>query len=137
MNQIPDAAVRYGSIALGLLIGLGAKYGVAINDGERVTWRTVLADALMLGMLGVIAIGTSDMLAISNVNLRVFVGAISALLSARLIKMVRDKAFNRAERATDDMLGPARATYQQIYSEAPLATPPEMQGDLDKLDDRP
>lgn len=134
MSQLSDATARYGAIALGLLIGTAAKYGVAINDGTPPTWRTVIADVLMLGMLALIAVVASDVFALTNQNARVFVGAVAALLSARLIKLVRDKAFNRAERLADDYLGAApRMPLRKPYEDLP----PDQRAELDKLGDVP
>jgi predicted alpha/beta hydrolase len=136
VTHLSDAAARYGAVALGLLIGTAAKYGVAINEGQTPTWRTLIADCLMLGMLGLIAVVAGDLFALTNQNARVFVGALAALLSARLIKMVRDKAFHRAEQVTTDYLGPPEGVpIRKLYETPPPADiPPDMRRQIDKLD---
>ena len=133
MSSLTETAGRYGAIAVGLMIGTAAKYGVQINDGETPTWAKFGADVLMLGLLGAIAVGISDLLAIRDQNGRVLAGAIAALLSARLIKMVRDKALARASQEIDRYLG-SRPTIRQVYEEPVDQTvPPDMQDKLDKL----
>ncbi len=134
MSHLSEAVAKYGAVALGLLIGTAAKYGVAINDGETPTWRTVIADGLMLGMLGLIAVVAGDVFALTNQNARVFVGALAALLSARLIKIVRDKAEKRAERIAEDYIGAPGVPLRQLYETPPPSDlPPDMRADLDKL----
>lgn len=136
MSQTTDAVTRYGAVAVGLLIGTAAKYGVAINDGEPFRWRIFIADTLMLGMLGLLAVIAGDVLSLTNQNARVFVGALAALLSARLIRIVRDKALKRAERIAEDYLGTSPPTTVHNLYQTPPSTilPQDMQDKLDKLD---
>lgn len=109
---------------------------VAINDGDTPTWRTVVADILMLGMLGLIAVVAGDLFSLTNQKTRVFVGALAALLSARLIKTVRDKAGKRAEQIADDYLGRSgRQTLTQVYAEPLREVPPDMTRTLGAIED--
>lgn len=109
MSAFSEGVSRYGAVAVGLAIGTAAKYGVALSDGTTVTWRGLLADVLMLGFLGVIAVLAADLLALQSLNAKVFVGAVAALLSARLITLVRDRMLSRAAAEIDRLVGVAKA----------------------------
>lgn len=102
-----EAAAKYGPIAAGLLIGTAAKYGLTLSEGQPITLRGVLADMLMQGALGLIAIAASDVLGLTG-NARVFVGALAALNSARLVTWARDTFFKRVQQ--QDLTGAIKAT---------------------------
>lgn len=92
-----EIGAKYAPIASGLIIGTAAKYGLSLTDGQPITWRAIVADLLLQGALGLIAIAVSDVLGLSG-NARVFVGALAALNSARLVAWARDTFFVRVQR---------------------------------------
>jgi hypothetical protein len=104
---IDQLAAKYGPIAAGLVIGTMAKYGLTLSEGQTVTLRGVLADLLMQGVLGLVAIAVSDLLGLTG-NARVFVGALAALNSARLVSWARDTFFKRVQQ--QDLIGGIKAT---------------------------
>lgn len=94
------ASAKYGATVAGLAIGTAARYGLALSEGRKLTWRGVLADLLLLGMLGLLAIAISDAAArvvgISvGTDYRVLIGSLSAVCSDRLVRLARDHFFKR------------------------------------------
>ncbi|GEM_PF-6062488 len=98
--------VRNGAIIVGLGIGTAAKYGLTLTEGRKLTWKGLLIDLLLLGMLGVIAITIADWCSLTG-NPRVLVGALSAVSSDRLVRLARDRFMKKAE---TDLGMTARAT---------------------------
>ena len=95
-QAVGAALTKYGAIIGGLLIGTAAKYGLALNEGKRLTWKGALADLLLLGILGFVAVVFSDGLHLEG-NAKVLAGAIAAVCSDRLVKLIRDRALKSAE----------------------------------------
>lgn len=91
-----DLIARYGAIVIGLTIGTAAKYGLLLSDGKRPTLGNLLIDALLLGMLGSLAIAVSDWLHLTG-NAKVLCGALVAVSSDRLIRLVRDRFLKAAD----------------------------------------
>lgn len=91
------ALAKYGPTAAGLLIGTAAKYGLTLTEGRRLTWVGALSDVLLLGMLGFLAVVVSDAFALTG-NARVLAGALAAVSSDRLVRLVRDRFLQRADR---------------------------------------
>lgn len=85
---------RYAPIAAGLLIGTAAKYGLTINEGRKLTWRAFIADMLLLGVIGLLALSVSDWLGLQG-NPRVFVASMAAVSSDRLLRIVK-RSFEQA-----------------------------------------
>lgn len=122
MSWAHDLASKYGPIGAGLLIGTAAKYGLTLSESQPITLRAVLADLLMQGVLGLIAIAVSDVLGLTG-NARVFVGALAALNSARLVTWVRDNFFKRAQQL--DLVGAIKSADAVAEVPAgPAAAPP-------------
>ena len=94
MNAWNAAVERYGPIATGLLLGTICKYGLSAMEGGRITVRGLLIDLSFQGVLGMIAIGIADASSLTG-NSRIFVGALVALNSDRIIRAVRDAFFDR------------------------------------------
>lgn len=105
---IGDLGAKYGPVGAGLAIGTAAKYGLTLNEGKPITWRGVVTDLLLQGALGLIAIAFSDVFGLTG-NAKVFVGALAALNSARLVTWARDTFFDRAKQQ-GDLLGAIKAT---------------------------
>lgn len=103
-----DAIGIYGPTSAGLAIGTAAKYGLTINEGRPLSWRGVLADLLLLGMLGLLAIAIADWLALTG-NARVLAGALAAVSSDRLVRLARDRFMRRVEVETSALGDAARA----------------------------
>ena len=119
MNGAQDAVSRYGAVAIGLLLGLLAKYGLALTDGHTPTWRGLLADLLLLGMLGLLAIIASDWLGLTG-NMKVLAGAMVAVSSDRTVRAVR-KRFEQWSAAQLE----ARMPLTSVSPPAPaVSTPP-------------
>lgn len=93
---IGAAAAKYGPVGVGLAIGTAAKYGIALKEGRRPTFRELLADLLLQGVLALIAVMISEQLSLSG-NSQAFVAALVALNSHRLVKLARDVFFRKVE----------------------------------------
>lgn len=95
----PDAAARVGPIVAGLVLGTAAKYALSMIDGGRVTARVLVIDLLLQGVLALIAMAISDLAGLSG-NPRVFVGALVALNSDRIVRKARDAFFDKVQPPT-------------------------------------
>jgi NhaP-type Na+/H+ or K+/H+ antiporter len=95
MSALGDAVARYGAIAVGLTVGTAARYGLAITDGKPLTWKGVLADMLLLGLVALMAVLVSDRLGLSG-DTQAFAAALLSLSSDRMIKLLRQWALKRA-----------------------------------------
>lgn len=91
---------KYGPTVAGLIIGSAAKYGLTLTEGRPLTWRGLLADALLLGMLGLLAILIADTFNLAG-NARVLTGALAAVSSDRLVRLARDRFVRRIESDTN------------------------------------
>lgn len=109
VRGIEELAGRYGAIVVGLAIGTAAKYGLQLSDGKRLTLGGVVIDALLLGMLGLLAITVADWFDLRG-NPRVMCGALAAVSSDRLIRLVRQKFISVAEAKLDQVTRAAIAT---------------------------
>ena len=92
----PALTARYGPTIAGLIIGTAAKYGLTLTEGRKLTWRGVIADMLLLGMLGLIAIAITDWFSLTG-NARVLAGALAAVSSDRLVRLARDRFLRRID----------------------------------------
>ena len=102
INFFGLAGAKYGPTIAGMAIGTAAKYGLALSEGRRLTWRGVVADLLLLGMLGLLAIAISDAAArIIGVSVgtdyRVLIGSLAAVSSDRLVRLARDHFLKRVD----------------------------------------
>lgn len=91
--SFPDLG-KYGLTGVGLIIGTAAKYGLTLQEGQRLTWRGLIADALQLGMVGLISVGIADWASLTG-DARVFSGALAAVSSDRLIRLAREQFMQR------------------------------------------
>ncbi|KQO51417.1 hypothetical protein [Sphingomonas sp. Leaf257] len=111
INFFGLAGAKYGPTIAGMVIGTAAKYGLAVTEGRRLSWRSVFADLLLLGMLGLLAIAISDAAArIIGVSVgtdyRVLIGSLAAVSSDRLVRLARDHFLKRVDAELDQL--PAR-----------------------------
>jgi hypothetical protein len=130
VNDFHDAWARYGPTAIGLSIGTAAKYGLSINDGKPVTWRVIAADVLLLGLLGLIAVIVSGWLGLTG-NAKVLAGAMTAVSSDRLVRLVRRKFEQRVATEIDQL--PTAGLARLIGGEPPTDDG-EFKPLLEKLD---
>ncbi|UAK24335.1 hypothetical protein [Sphingomonas nostoxanthinifaciens] len=100
MTWQADAAGRYGAIGAGLMIGTAARYGLALSEGRRLSWRAMLGDALLLGLVGLFAVIISDKFDLHG-DVRAFCSALAAVSSDRLIKLLRSRFMRAAEAQLD------------------------------------
>ncbi|WP_174298795.1 hypothetical protein [Sphingomonas bacterium] len=96
---LPDWAARLVPIATGLGLGTAAKYALSMMDGAKITARGLVIDLLLQGVLALIALAISDAAGLTG-NARVFVGALVALNSDRIVRKVRDVFFDKVHPPT-------------------------------------
>lgn len=98
LATLDDLIGRYGGTAAGLLIGTLGKYGLTLSEGRPLKWKGLLADLLLQGVLGLIAIAIGEVLGLTG-NAQVFVGALAALNSDRLVRFARDRFMDKVEKS--------------------------------------
>lgn len=104
---------RNSAIIVGLTIGTAAKYGLTLTEGRKLSWRGVIADLLLLGMLGLLAVTVADWCSLTG-NARVLVGALSAVSSDRLIRLARDRFLKRVEDELSTTVAASPATATEV-----------------------
>lgn len=104
---------RNSAIIVGLTIGTAAKYGLTLTEGRKLSWRGVIADLLLLGMLGLLAVTVADWCSLTG-NARVLVGALSAVSSDRLIRLARDRFMKRVEDELSTTVAASPVTAAQV-----------------------
>lgn len=109
VGPFQDWLVRNSAILAGLAIGTAAKYGLTLTEGRKLSWRGVLADMLLLGMLGLLAIIIADSCQLAG-NARVLAGALSAVSSDRLIRLLRDRFLRKIETDIGTSVGASPST---------------------------
>lgn len=97
MNGWVEALLaKYGAIAVGLLFGTSAKYALALGEGRKVTTRMVVIDALLIGMIALLASEAVARLGASG-HTAATVAALFAVSSDRLIRLVRTRFLQRVD----------------------------------------
>jgi len=96
VGALSDWIARNAPIIVGLGIGTAAKYGLTLSEGRKLNLRSILADMLLLGMLGLLAVTIADWCNLTG-NARVLVGALSAVSSDRLVRLARDRFVKKVE----------------------------------------
>ncbi len=113
---------RYGATIVGLTIGTAAKYGMMLSEGRKPRPSGLLADILLFGMLGLIALSVGDVTALFGVSLsinaRVLSGALAAVGSDRLVRLVADRYFKKVE----DSLPGALSSAPSVAAIVPAGT---------------
>lgn len=131
MSGLSDAVSRYGATIVGLVVGTAAKNGLALNEGKPITCKSLLADALLLGLLGLIAVSVSEYFGLTG-NAKVLSGAMAAVSSDRLILMVRRRFEQRLTAELDQL--PASRLARLIGGDPPRNTP-EIHDLLKRIDE--
>lgn len=131
MSWASDVVSRYGPVATGLAIGTAAKHGLAIQDGKAFTWRSLLVDLLLLGFLGLVAVTVSEYFTLTG-NAKVLAGAMAAVSSDRIVRLIRQRFEQRVAAQVDRL--PTAALARLIGGELP-ATTPELRDLLDRIDE--
>ena len=86
--------LRYGSIIAGVLMGWSGRYGLMLNEGLQLTWRLVLGDILLLGLVGLIAVVFADGAGLTG-NARVLVAALAAVSSPQVARIASEQFIRR------------------------------------------
>jgi NhaP-type Na+/H+ or K+/H+ antiporter len=112
-------AAKYGAIGAGLLVGTGAKYGLTLAEGRKVTVRLVVIDALLIGMVALVAANVCDRLHIAG-NTAAMVSSLFAVSSDRVLRMIRERFLRRVDAELqldlDRVKGEIRQTAQMDLS---------------------
>jgi len=87
---VNDWLARYGAIALGIGIGTSAKYGLALSEGKIPSWRGVIADCLLMGMVALLALFVTDRMSLSGSS-ATLCASLFAISSDRVIRLIRDR----------------------------------------------
>ena len=113
LTWLSAMSAKYGPTLAGLMIGTAAKYGLTLTEGGKLTWKGALADILLLGMLGLLAIAIGDALGLTG-NYKVLAGALAAVSSDRLVRLARDRFMKRAGVELDAALRAAPEAVAQL-----------------------
>lgn len=89
-------SVKYGAVGLGLLAGILAKYGLTLSKGRLITWRMMLADALLMGVVALASVAAVDKLGLTGANASLL-SALLAMTSDRVIRVMRERFLQRVE----------------------------------------
>jgi hypothetical protein len=87
---------KYGPIVLGLLFGTTAKYALTLAEGRRVTTRMLVIDALLVGMVAIVASNVVERLGAAG-NAASLVAALFAVSSDRVIRLIRERFLQRVD----------------------------------------
>lgn len=123
---------RWTAIGAGLVIGLGAKYAIMIQDRSTITWRDLVVDVLLLAANALMAsimltrLGWQGQEAIA-------LAALFGASSDRIVRIVRKRFEAKArayigETAVVDVSG-SKATAHIVRHERPQGAPLEILGD--------
>ena len=97
MSPWLEAAVaKYGSVAFGLAVGTGAKYGLALAEGRRLTLRLLAVDVLLIGMVALLASNVVERLGAEGRS-AAMVAALFAVSSDRVLRAVRTRFMRQVD----------------------------------------
>lgn len=97
MTPLVEAAfAKYGAIGIGLVVGTGAKYGLTLAEGRKITFRLILIDGLLIGMVALIASTVCERLHIEG-NTAAMVASLFAVSSDRVLRMIRERFLRRVD----------------------------------------
>ncbi len=85
---------KYGAVAIGILFGTSAKYAMAMVEGRKLTTRMVIIDALLIGMVALIASETVARMGATG-GTAAMVAALFAVSSDRVIRLIRENFIRR------------------------------------------
>lgn len=110
---------KYGPLLLGLLFGTTAKYALTLAEGRRVTTRMLMIDALLVGMVAIVASNVVERLGASG-NSAAMVAALFAVSSDRVIRVIRERFLQRVDaelrRDIEEQKGAVREAVQAEIS---------------------
>lgn len=111
--------VKWGWIVIGLTAGFAAKYALRIKRGLKVKPWQVVADVLLLPMVGLIAYSIVGRVG-GDGELRALIAGLCMVGADRLVAILTDRFLARvdseAKTLADDLLGAARQTVQAELS---------------------
>ncbi|WP_404713209.1 hypothetical protein [Sphingomonas sp. MMS24-J13] len=116
---VSDLSGRYAPVIAGLAIGTAAKYGLTLGEGRRLTWRGVVADLLLLGMLGLLSVVVCDRFGLTG-DVKAFASALAAVSSDRLLRLIRKRFETIADQQLEQLT--------RVANVADLAKVPAGQG---------
>jgi len=115
MTWLEEQAIRWLPIGAGLAIGTSARYGLMLSEGRRLTWRSVVADTLMIGLVALVASETADRLGLSGTS-AALLSATLAISSDRVIRLVRERFARRVEASLIEDIDRAKGEVRQAVA---------------------
>lgn len=100
---IEAAAVKYGWIWVGITFGFAAKYGLLMKRGKPITVRMVIADALLVGMVALIAFNIITRAGLHG-EASALVTSLVAVGADRSIRILIDRFWQQVDAALPDPL---------------------------------
>jgi hypothetical protein len=112
-------AAKYSALVIGLLFGTSAKYALTLAEGRKVTPRMLVIDALLVGMVAIIASNVVERMGASG-NAAAMVAALFAVSSDRVIRLIREQFLRRVDaelrRDIEEQKGAVREAVQAELS---------------------
>jgi hypothetical protein len=99
---IEAAVVKYGWIWVGITFGFAAKYGLLMKKGKPITVRMVIADALLVGMVALIAFNIITRAGLHG-EASALVTSLVAVGADRSIRILIDRFWRQVDAAMPDM----------------------------------
>ena len=96
VSGIEALVAKYVTIVAGWLIGTAAKYGLTLSEGRKVTWKMVLIDLLLMGLVVLLSRWVIERLGL-NAGDAATIAALIGLSSERIIRLVRQWFLKRAD----------------------------------------
>ena len=96
VNGFEAVIAKYGTIGVGWLIGTAAKYGLTLSEGRKITWKMVLIDLLLMGLVVLLSRWVIERLGL-NPGDAATIAALIGLSSERIIRLVRQWFLKRAD----------------------------------------
>jgi hypothetical protein len=100
-SGIEGLIAKYGPLVGGWMIGTGAKYGLVISEGRKVTGRMIVADLLLMGLVVLLSRWLVEWLNLNPAGAAT-IAAMIGIQSEPLIRMVRIKFLKRVEQELDE-----------------------------------
>lgn len=102
---------KYGWIWVGIAVGVAGKYALLLKKNVKLRTRLMLADLLLLPMVGLIAFVLVKRIG-AEAEAAAMIASLCAVLADRLVKVLTERFLQRvdaeAEALAQDMLGRAR-----------------------------
>lgn len=101
VSGIEALVAKYGTIIAGWVIGTAAKYGLTLSEGRKVTWKMVLIDLLLMGLVVLLSRWVIERLGL-NAGDAATIAALIGLSSERIIRLVRQWFLKRADQYLEE-----------------------------------